>query len=160
MLKTYYDIQSSRTKFNLPILVNWVNFMSFSDFQGTNLAVFEAGKLISRGIMVCKNGLSSAELQNLAARFLQIVRNLYIAYGNSPSLLGPEQPFFPEWAGTLVGNSINVLVYDSSVIRRLTAFPVNEVNTEIGSMSPCTMTPGEGRSFGASEGKRKRFPLK
>jgi hypothetical protein len=36
--------------------------MSFSDFQGTNLAVFEAGKLISRGVMVCKNGFKFSRI--------------------------------------------------------------------------------------------------
>jgi hypothetical protein len=46
------------------------------------------------------------------------------------------------------------------VIRRLTAFRVKEVNTKIRSTSHCTVTPGEGRSYGASEGKRKRVSCK
>jgi hypothetical protein len=58
------------------------------------------------------------------------------------------------------GVELNVLVYDSSVIRRLTAFPVKVVNTRIRSTSPCTITTGEGRSSGASEDKRKRCCFK
>jgi hypothetical protein len=41
--------------------------------------------------------------------------------------------------------------------RRLTAFPVKEINTRIRSTSPFTGTPGACLSSGASEGKRKRF---
>jgi hypothetical protein len=62
-------------------------------------------------------------------------------------------------AGILAGHS-NVLVQDSSVARRLAEFPVKEVNTRFWSTSPCTMTPGEGRSSGASEGKRERVRRK
>jgi hypothetical protein len=40
------------------------------------------------------------------------------------------------------------------------AFPVKEVKTKIRSSSPGTMTPEEGRSPGASEGKRKRVRCK
>jgi hypothetical protein len=49
------------------------------------------GEVVVRGVMVCKNGFASAELQNVVAKFLQIVE---IADGNGPSLLWPEERFF------------------------------------------------------------------
>jgi hypothetical protein len=62
--------------------------------------------------------------------------------------------------GLHFGGELNVLVYDSSVIRRLTSFPVKEVDARNSCTSPCTMTPGAGRSFGASDGKRTRVGCK
>jgi hypothetical protein len=50
----------------------------------------------------------SAELHNVVANVLQMVRILEIADGNGPSLLGPEEPFFPAWAGILAGNSTSL----------------------------------------------------
>jgi hypothetical protein len=45
-----------------------------------------------RVVMVCKNGLISAELLNVVANVLPIVRNLEIADGTGPSLLGQVVP--------------------------------------------------------------------
>jgi hypothetical protein len=65
-------------------------------------------RVICRGVRACKNGSCSAELQTVAATLLQTVRNLYIAYSSGPSLLGLEEPFFPEWAGILAWNSTSL----------------------------------------------------
>jgi hypothetical protein len=78
---------------------------------------------------------------------------------NGPSHLWPEERFFSECAGILAGNS-NALVQYPSVVRRLIAFPGKEVGIKIRSTSPRTITPGEGRSSGASEGKPERVRRK
>jgi hypothetical protein len=108
--------------------------------------------------MVCKNGVASAELHNLVANVLQTVRICKLQMAMAPHCCDRNSVSSRvcwHFCGELLS-----LFNIHRLIRRLTAFPVKEVNTKIRSTSPCTMTPGEVRSSGASEGKRQRVSCK
>lgn len=60
---------------------------------------------MTKRLIVSKNGLISANFKRYLRILLPIAGNIFIADDSDPSLVWPEQGFFPGLAGMLMGNS-------------------------------------------------------